>query len=124
MDKKPEKPMGDKPIRHFWAFIVWNYNDQAIQILEITQATIQSTIQNLYRDSDWGAPYGYDIKIVRKGQELNTEYSVTPAPKKAIDPEIHKLALEKPAYLDALFDGEDPWLSQKQTPLEIDDLPF
>ena len=28
-------------IKHFWAFVVWNYNDNLIQILEITQATIQ-----------------------------------------------------------------------------------
>src|SRR5690606_20654859 len=39
--ERPEKPMGDKPVRHFWAFIVWNYNAEAVQILEITQATIQ-----------------------------------------------------------------------------------
>lgn len=125
IDKKPDKPLGDRPIRHFWAFIVWNYNEQALQILEITQATIQAAIQNLSRDSDWGDPYAYDIKITRKGQDLSTEYAVTPSPVKTIAPEIYKIALDKPANLEALFEGEDPWqVTSKQTPLEIDDLPF
>lgn len=122
---KPEKPLDKGPIKNFWAFIVWNYNEQAIQVLEITQATIQGAIQNLSRDSDWGAPYDYDIKITRKGQDLSTEYSITPVPKKAVDETIHKAAMDKPCYLDALFDGGDPWaVNGKSTPIEISDLPF
>lgn len=125
MDEKPDKPMGDKPIRHFWAFIVWNYNDQAIQIMEVTQATIQKSIQDLSRDDDWGAPYNYDLKILRKGQDLKTEYSVTPIPKKQVSEEIKKAALEKPCLLEALYDGSDPWIiTNAATELQIDGLPF
>ncbi len=39
-DKKPAKSINaEKPVKHFWAFIVWNYIDEKIQILQITQAT-------------------------------------------------------------------------------------
>lgn len=125
MNNRPEKPMGDSPIKHFWAFIVWNYADQAIQILEITQATIQKSIQNLSKDDDWGAPFFYDLKISRKGKDLNTEYTVTPSPKKDLPDEIKKAALEKPANLEALFEGADPWVvTDKHTELAFEGLPF
>ena len=116
MKERPEKPMGDKPIRHFWAFIVWNYNTEAVQILEITQATIQKSLQDLTRNEDWGAPYEYDIKITRKGEDC---------PKKPLSEEIKKAAMEKPCWLEALFNGDDPWVvSEKVTELAFAGLPF
>lgn len=125
MKEKPEKPLGDKPIRHFWAFIVWNYAAQAVQILEITQSTIQKSIQDLSKDEEWGAPFEYDIKITRKGKDLNTEYSITPSPKKPLDDTIKKAALDKPCFLDALFENADPWVIGKEsTELAFVGLPF
>lgn len=125
MDKKPEKPLDKNPIKHFWAFIVWNYNDQAIQILEITQQTIQTSIINLTKDEDWGAPFDYDIKITKKGRDLDTKYSVIPANKKPVTDEIQKAALDKPCYVDALFTNADPWIvTDKQTELAFEGLPF
>ena len=64
---KPEKPLGDQAIRHFWAMIVFDYADQNVKILEITQSTIQKAIETLAKDEDWGSPGGYDIKINKKG---------------------------------------------------------
>lgn len=125
MKDKPEKPLGDKPIKHFWAFVVWNYAAQAIQILEITQATIQKSIQDLSKDDEWGAPFAYDIKITKKGEDLQTEYSVTPSPKKDLTDEIKKAGLDKPVNLEALFDNADPWIvADKQTELAFASLPF
>lgn len=124
MNDKPTKQF-DQPLKHFWAFIVWNYNEQAVQILELTQATVQKAIADLSKNDDWGAPFFYDIKITRKGKDLNTEYSVMPSPKKDLGEEIKKAALEKPAYLETLFDGGDPWtVTDKQTDLAFTDLPF
>jgi hypothetical protein len=125
MKDKPEKPMEKGPIKHFWAFLVWNYEAQSVQILEITQATIQKTIQDLSKNEDWGAPFYYDIKITRKGKDLDTEYSVMPSPKKDLLPEIKEAAISKPAYLDALYDGADPWVvNGKKTEYAFADLPF
>lgn len=70
MNAKPEKPVDPaKPIKHFWAFLVWNYAESHVQVLELTQATIQKAIADLSKDDDWGPPFGYDIKITRKGKD-------------------------------------------------------
>lgn len=123
--EKPEKPMEKGPIKHFWAFIVWNYEAQAVQILEITQASIQKTIQDLSKNEDWGAPFHYDIKITRKGKDLDTEYTVMPSPKKDLLSEIKEAALSKPAYMEALFEGADPWVvNGKKTEYAFEGLPF
>lgn len=123
MDEKPAKPYDPaKPIRHFWAFIVWNYNEQEIQILEITQATIRKSIEALCKDSDWGAPYFYDIKITKKGEMTTTEYSVNPIPHRSLDPVIIQAFKEKPCQLHALFDAQDPFSTDHKyyTPLQIE----
>lgn len=126
MNAKPERPLGNNPIKHFWAFLVWNYSSKSIQILEITQATIQKAIQDLSKDEEWGAPFFYDLKINRKGKDLETEYSVTPSPKKDLSDEIKKIALEKQANLEALYENADPWVitNNKYTEYAFQSLPF
>jgi hypothetical protein len=124
-NEKPEKPMSDQTIKHFWAMLVWNYDEQSVQILEITQATIQKSISDLAKNEDWGAPYNYDLKVNRKGESLATEYSVMPSPKKALPEEVLKAIEEKPCDLEALFFGADPWTPNgKKTEIMVSDLPF
>jgi hypothetical protein len=125
MKQKPEKPLTDKPIKHFWAFLVYDYADSQVKIIEITQATIQKSIADLSKDEEWGAPFEYDIKISKKGEDLKTEYSVTPSPKKPLTAEQKQAALDKPCYLEALFSGADPWIvTDKSTELWFTALPF
>lgn len=100
-----------KPPKHFWAFIVWNYEEQKIQVLSITQATIRKAIESYSKDSDWGAPYFYDIKIHKTGQSKDTEYAVTPLPHKKLNPEIVLEFHASPCNLEALFVNEDPFAS-------------
>ena len=122
-DKKPyrfkEKPLKafeeSKPVKHFWAMIVWNYQEQEIQILQITQATIKDTLHALSLDSDWGVPYGYDIKITKKGQGKETSYMVMGLPHKPIAQAVKEAFYAKRCCLEALFDGSDPF-SALQTP--------
>ena len=110
MDEKPSSSHDPKkPLRHFWAMIVWNYRDEQIQILQITQASIRSAIETLCNDADWGAPYFYDLKIVKSGQKMDTEYVVNPLPHKPVAPHIEVEFYAKPINLDALFVGEDPF---------------
>jgi hypothetical protein len=54
--------------KHFWAFVVWNYKEAKLQILEITQATIQRAIQDLVTNEDWGDPHQYDLTVTGKGE--------------------------------------------------------
>lgn len=122
---KPDKPLGKDPIRHFWAFIVWNYSANAVQVFEVTQQTIQQQIQNLSKNEDWGAPYNYDLTISKKGKDKETKYHVTPSPKKKINDDVYKAALEKPVNLEALFSDSDPFVvNGKSTEIMVNDLPF
>jgi len=119
LDKKPvrfkfeEKPAKaidpKKPVKHFWSMVVWNYLEEEIQILHITQASIRNSIESLCNDTDWGAPYFYDIKILKKGENLETEYSVNPVPHKKLPSIVMEKFNERPCNLDALIDGADPF---------------
>ena len=110
MNDKPPKPVDPKvPLKHFWAFIVFNYKEEEIQILHLTQATIRKKIEDLYKDSDWGIPFAYDIKIFKSGEKMDTEYSVNPVPHKPVDSYILQCFKERPIYLEALFTSEDPF---------------
>lgn len=108
-----EKPLTSidpkKPVRHFWAFVVWNYKEERIQILHLTQATVRKAIETLSKDADWGAPYFYDIKIFKTGKDKETEYTVNPLPHKELHSFIVEQFNEKPCFLDALFTSSDPF---------------
>lgn len=112
-NEKPNRPLDPKkPIRHFWAFIVWNYSEQRIQILQVTQATIRNSIEALYKDNDWGAPFFYDIKIIKTGEGTDTEYVVNPLPHKPVSDEIQNEFIAHPCYLEALYSNGDPFSSE------------
>ena len=99
-------------IKPFYAFPVWNYKHEAVQILEVTQKGIQKSIKGLARNSDWGNPTGvegYDITVTREGEGLDTEYSVAPSPHKKIDTAIMQTYKDMNINLDALYDGKDPF---------------
>ena len=125
MQFKPDAPIdATKPIKHFWAMIVWDVLAGDIKILQITQKSIQTSILNLTNDADWGAPYRYDIKVVKKGEKLTTEYSVTAVPHKDTPKEILDMAVAKRINLDALWTGADPF-APNDTPTNIEStLPF
>jgi hypothetical protein len=109
-DQKPENAHdATRPLKHFWAMIVWNYGEQRIQIMQVTQATIIREIEALYNDTDWGVPFCYDIKIRKTGKDMLTKYAVTAVPHKAITQEIKAAYEAKPIDLESLFHGEDPF---------------
>ena len=114
MADKPSQPLVEgKQIKHFWAFIVYDFSSREIKILEITQSSIQNAIQTLVKDEDWGNPYGYDINVTRSGDGMETEYQVSPKPHKKVTAEMEKSYLEKPISLEVLFDGADPFKAEK-----------
>jgi hypothetical protein len=118
MDSKPNSPASpDKPIRHFWSMIVWNYATESIQVLNIVQAKVRKGIESLCADPDWGSPFNYDVKIVRSGDGKLTTYSVIPCPKKDISPYLIEQFHAKPCNLEALFSNGDPFATwTKYTP--------
>ena len=123
VDKKPissrtefeEMPNNNgKPPKFFIAFVVWNYQDERVQILEITQKTIITALQVMNEDSDWGEPSKYDITVNRTGTTMeNTEYTVTPKDAElaqAIGEAYKKTSIN----LEALYDGKDPFSTEVQ----------
>jgi len=106
---KLDKDGNPTKVKHFWAFIVWNYETKNIEILQINQSTIQSAITNLVKDEDWGNPKNYDLKITRTGEGFDTEYAVNPKPAKAVTEEVAQKYADSKIKLEALFDGGNPF---------------
>jgi hypothetical protein len=110
--------------KHFWAFVVYNYDAKKPQIMEITQRTLQQGIGALSDNAKWGDVKGYDIVVNAKGEGLEREYSVLPEPKS----DAPKVDISK-INLNALFDGADPFSENKSEyptdeGLKAEDVPF
>jgi hypothetical protein len=98
--------------KHFWAFTVYNYATQSIQVLKLKQKTIQRAIEAYSKNRKWGNPMGYDLTIekVKTGsRDRDVKYTVIPEPPSKLDAGIAELAKHVPVRLDALYDGEDPF---------------
>lgn len=114
----------DSRVKSFWAFVVWNYAAQAVQILQLTQSTIMGAINDLVINSDWGEPTNYDITIARRGEGLETEYTVQPSPHKEVAANIAAAYKSKNINLDALFDGGNPFEEEGDINFDEKDVPF
>jgi len=134
-DKKPvRKPnLGDftekdvdggdlSKVRHFWAAPVWGYALKRVQVLEITQATIQRTIWNLARDPDWGSPLGYDIVVTSSAPgSKETEYTVLPRPQRPAGVTVDDAWAEARMQgfdIARLWTGGDPFNDAASSPNE------
>lgn len=98
-----------KPIKSFWAFLVWDYSSNDIYIMEITQNGVKKSLEELVTNEDWGDPMGYDIKIKKEGAGKDTIYSVIPVPHKPVNSSIKDALSATKVRLEALYDGTDPW---------------
>lgn len=108
----PEEAVPDKfgnYIRHFWAFVVWNYGENKLQVMEITQKSIQDAIMNYEMDADWGDVKQYDFKITRTKENDKVKYVTSPAPKTELSMEIATAYAARQINLEILFDGGNPF---------------
>lgn len=99
----------ESKLKEFWAMVIWNYEISKIQILQIDQNWIKSSILEYAKDPDWGSPKNYDLKITKTGQKLETKYSVIPGKIAEITEEIEQLYNETFINLNALFEWKDPF---------------
>ena len=114
-DEMPSDIKKDGRINHFWAFVVWNYESSRVQILELSQKTIQTQMKALIDNAKWGNPKSYDITITRKGTGMqDTEYAVMPNPHTSVSSEIVEKYAKAKINLDALFEGFDPFTVEKE----------
>lgn len=115
MDNKPADttPFRDGRINHFWAMPVWNFKTKSIEVLQITQKTVQQSIENFARSEDWGSPLGYSITVTKEGTTRdNTKYHVAPSPHQPLPEEVAKEFEQLKADgfdMTRLFDGGDPF---------------
>lgn len=110
-------------IKHFWALAVWDYADDSVKVLQITQATIQEPLLTLFNDDDWGHPNGYDIVVTRAGEGLETKYSTMAKPAKPMPEEAKKAYADTPVHLKALYDSGDPFVVEEKG-VSIGEVPF
>lgn len=96
--------------QHFWAFVVYNYDLEKIQILQITQKTIQKEIYKLIEDEDFGDPREYDLIVRKEGEgKTGTTYSIQ-AKDSDIDEDIIDEYEQLDVDLEKLFvEGGDPF---------------
>ena len=107
--------------KQFFALLVWNYDEECLQVLELTQAKLRTEIVTLAKDEDWGDPRKYDLKIVRNGEGLETSYAMTPSPHKKRSDEINEAVKSTVVDMSALYRGEDPFIGELT---EKEDDPF
>lgn len=116
--RKPKRiPLDGRPpveyaetVRKFLAFPIYNYELSKIQVMEITQASIQKELKALEKDPDWANLVDFDLEIERTGNDKNTtRYRITPKPKSEMSKEVQKAAEAGLPVLDALFKGQDPF---------------
>lgn len=100
-------------IKHFWAFVVWNYNESLVQILEITQATIQRGLK-IKIDNREGKATENDFIITRTGEGMDTEYDIDIAEASPLKAEIEIAYKAKKVDLKALFIAADPFATTMQ----------
>lgn len=106
----PFGPDGKDP-KYFWAFTIWNYNEERLQIMELTQKNIRASLEELLKNEVWGNPTGYDIVLTRKGTKLDdTRYTVTPNPHTPVPETAINSLKDNPIAIEKLFTSEDPFL--------------
>jgi len=124
---KPEQvdlnQSGKPNINYFWAMVVWSYKDKKVQILEITQKTIMSSLYSLEQNEDWGDLKGYDVEISKKKDGDKTSYTVLGIPPKPLSDEIKKAYEATEVDLTKLFEGEYP-IEQEEVELDPNSTPF
>ena len=87
---------------------VWNYETQSVQVWEIRQLTIINALHEISKDSDFGHPTNYDLKVTKQGEKLDTTYQLFPIPSQ-MTPELQQHMEHNGVVLEALFHGENPF---------------
>jgi hypothetical protein len=140
--EKGKGQKGDKPFRieysqklpkevlefqtkEFWAMKVYDYKDEAIKILEITQASILRSLYEFVNDPKWGDLRKYDVNIKREGSGMDTKYFVMPSPPTPLTAEVIELSNASEIDLSTLLspvDTSDPFEGMEVDEQDIKDV--
>lgn len=95
--------------RHFWAMVVWNEEEECLQVWEITQKSIMHKLKTLSNSKMWGSPLEYPLSITKTGEGMETRYEVTPCPKEKVEKSILDAYKKAKIRVSALYKGDDPF---------------
>lgn len=85
-----------------YAWKIWNDTDKVAQIMQMG-VNVYRTIRTLAKDPEYGDPRGYNLKITRHGEKLETKYEIVASPKQI---PLSEFAPEAQAELDKIDDLE------------------
>jgi hypothetical protein len=91
-----------------YAWVVWNRNEERAQVFSQGKSVFNQLADLV---PEWGEPDSYDITVKRTGEQLETRYSVTPAPK-SVDLTTEQKA--ECAKIDLLAAVKGFWLSDAE----------
>ena len=108
-ESAPDKPWTDH-VKPFVALTVYEYASNTCKLWDIPQKTIRDDLASFYRDEVWGDLRGYDVDVIRSGEEKQTRYKVIPKPKAKLTDEARAIVLETLPLINvaALFTGGLP----------------
>lgn len=107
---------GNLNLSFFWAFPVYNFEAQRIQILVIKQKTIRRPMEILLKNPKWGSQFPFEYNfIVTRGKDENGKvfYTTNPEPKEELDKAILDKFKGMKIDMDAWFECNDPFSAQK-----------
>ena len=109
---------GDEKARPFYAFWIWNYDEEMVQVFQLSAGSlIDPIMQNLSDEEIQQEPWAYDFKLTHNGLTgIDKRYAVTCVPGKRRTEKVNKqieAAFEKiqseGASLSNLLVGADPF---------------
>jgi hypothetical protein len=104
---------GYEPIKFALALPVYNFEAAQVQILQLGQKSIIRELDNISQMPDYDDLTAIDFILGKEGAGLNTEYKVTPVPrKKGADKDIAAAWEDSRAAgfdLSRLLEGGDPF---------------
>ncbi len=90
--------------KHFMYFLVWNYQEGKVQVLELTQQSLKKPLLDYIENEEYGNPLNYDVSIKKEGESLTTQYSLIASPPKPraeiITEELAKIKYNQFAIID------------------------
>jgi len=92
-----------------WAMVVFNHDEQQVQVWEVSQQSIKSTlfaIANGKLKNDWTK---FDIQVTRTGQKTETEYTVLPGDSEELSDEAKEIIAKTDVDLSQMEKGEYPF---------------
>jgi hypothetical protein len=104
---------GFEPIKFALALPVYNFEAAQVQILQLSQKSIIRELDNISQMPDYDDLTAIDFILGKEGAGLNTEYKVTPVPrKKGADKDITAAWEDSRAAgfdISRLLEGADPF---------------